>query len=838
MFRAPLALIAAGLAASPLLAAGPTFTMTGHPVYFHRHHVEVEGVPEAEQADYQSSWAGEIGLRIAGLAPGDYRVRLEYTEMDMNAPRTRVFDILLNGQVVKREACIFTTVGNFRVMALEFPASAKEGVITYDQRKSVRQADNPSFTLLRLYDAAGRQVARCSAHDLKPADWELRDYLDEIYHPPWPNDHTSPPWKGGYKLQAGEPGTLTAADVAGPDGLVYPDWTHVGIPGGIPNLPVALSAADYGLRPGVDTDSSAALQRAIDALQSRGGGVLFIPAGHYFLDRPVFVTADGRVLRGAGAARTRFTARFSMTGRLPEFPALKPGALIGPDTPLAVWVDPKGLSALAITANGAEVVTQKFPALWGAQVQTGLPGKLLLDKAGPGPCTLGLLATYRDGTSRQATLPAVLVARGAPQVRPPGPLGVFNFLGAGLQVAEKIPLVADGRRGDMVLRVARGAALKAGDRISLIGPETPRWDAILRTAVPKWSRGFRQNEYDVVSCANGTIRIPEALRIDFPVEDGSFIQVVHPLLRCGIEDLGLEQVVPTQVHGVVFTPGWECWARGLEIVHAGDKALYMPGSKRCEVLDCVLDRSWCNDGGSAYVGWETSFDCLMAHVTTYAMRHAPVLQWASSGNVIRSSVFHGSDMQWHAGWTNENLYEDLTVETAQTSGAYGNGGWASGPDDTAHGPNGPRNVVYKCSLSSTKTGLWLGGMNEGWIFAYNRIVVGRGPAVMAKDASFDHVFLGNVFVMLEPRPAAVFLQTPDCTGIEFRGNRFYGPVTTLYGGAVRPAVDEDSRIRESGGISPPSPAVRSIFEWEMAHSAQIRAAAQRRAALAIQAGSP
>jgi hypothetical protein len=348
---------------------------------------------------------------------------------------------------------------------------------------------------------------------------------------------------------------------------------------------------------------------------------------------------------------------------------------------------------------------------------------------------------------------------------------------------------------------------------------------VLRSSIKD---GFlRANQYEVATVQGSRVQLGEALRIEFPVVDGSYVKKIHPLLHSGIEDLGFEQSVSAQIHSVVFYFGWECWARGLAVVHAGDKAVYMPFSKRCEVRYCVLDRSWYNDGGMAYVGWESSFDCLMDHVTTYAMRHAPVVQWASSGNVIRRSVFHGSDAQWHAGWTNENLYEELVVESSQITGSYGNGAYATGPGDRAHGPEGPRNVVYNCDFSSVRTGLWLGGMNECWLILHNRFVVGRGPAIMAKDASFDHIVQGNVFVMLDPQPAAIYLGTPDCTGIEVIGNRFYGNVPHVFGGAVAVAVDRDNRVLPSGDITRPHPDVRSIFEWQQAHREEIWARSPR-----------
>ncbi|MFI5357905.1 MAG: glycosyl hydrolase family 28-related protein [Opitutales bacterium] len=809
-------------APAPSDSSPVTFTLTGRPLYFHRHHVEVEGVPEAEQAEYQSSWTGELGLRISGLKPEPYRVHLDYTEMDMNAPRTRVFDILLNGQVVQKEICIYHAVGTRRVLAFDFTVTPQHGVITYEQRCSVPKADSPSFTLIRLYDAAGHLVAKRSAYEMRPADWELRDYLNEIFHPPPLNTHRTPPWPGTYKLRPDETSRLTAADVVGPDGIVYPNWTHVGIPGGIPTLAPTLSAADYGAKPDGDQDSSAALQRAIDALQARGGGVLFIPAGRYYLDRPIFVTGDHCVLRGAGPAKTRLVSRFSMSGMKPEFQGLPANGAIGPSSIVTVWVDPTGLTDLKLQVGGKLVYDLARPGLWETQIQYAFLGSRLLEVADPGRTDLTVSVTYRDGTVRTTTQPVTLAEAPQPQPRPYAPLGMVNFVGRGLAATPRVPLATDGKRGDQSVEVPSAGGFRVGDRIQIVGPVTRRWRKVLRTG---FRDGYlRGNQYEITAVQGTRLFFSEPLRIEFPVIDSSYVQKIEPILRSGIEDLGFEQLTPAFVHGVVFNYGWECWARGLAIVHAGDKALYMPNSKRCEVHDSVFDRSWCNDGGSAYVGWESSFDCLMENVTTYAMRHAPVVQWASSGNVIRLSTFHGSDAQWHAGWTNENLYEELAVESSQTTGSYGNGGYATGPDDTAHGPNGPRNVVYNCDISSIRTGLWLGGMNEGWLILYNRFVVGRGPAIMAKDASFDHTIRGNVFVMMEPEPAAIFLGSADCTGIDVVGNRFYGPVGQLFGGATRPAVDQDNRVRRSGDIARPRPAVLSIYEWEQSHRDEILSA--------------
>jgi hypothetical protein len=194
-------------------------TVTGNPTYFHRHRMEVEGVPWERQAIYQSSWAGEMGFRISGLRTSLYTLRLEYTEMDMNAPLRRVFDILINGDVVAEEICIFREVGNRRVLRFEFEVPPVDGVIQFSQRKTVPGADVPSFTLLQLFDADGALVTERSAYEIRPADWDLHGYLDKIYFGPIKNDHDAPPWQGTFKIRAHEVDRLTRADRVGPDGI-------------------------------------------------------------------------------------------------------------------------------------------------------------------------------------------------------------------------------------------------------------------------------------------------------------------------------------------------------------------------------------------------------------------------------------------------------------------------------------------------------------------------------------------------------------------------------------------------------------------------------------------
>jgi hypothetical protein len=277
---------------------------------------------------------------------------------------------------------------------------------------------------------------------------------------------------------------------------------------------------------------------------------------------------------------------------------------------------------------------------------------------------------------------------------------------------------------------------------------------------------------------------------------------------------------------VVFYHGWNCWAKDVTVKKCGRFPVYGSMAKWCEIRDCVFDDAWFKGGGgTAYTGWDRCWDCLMENVETFKMRHAPLFQWAASGCVIRKSVFHESDGQWHAGWTNENLIEQCVIESVRGHGGYGYGMWASPPQDTAHGPNGPRNVVYNCDVSSPRAGVWMGGMNENWLILYNRFIVDSGPGVSAKTASFDHIVKDNVFVLKDGKSPMIFLATSDCIGAEIIGNGLYGGNGRFVAGRGKPAVVKDNkalmlsdsslRSASSKQDAPrPIPEVPSIYEWQ------------------------
>ncbi len=622
----------------------------------------------------------------------------------------------------------------------------------------------------------------------------------------------APPWKRQYKIKPEEKTKLTAADVVGPDGIVYPNWTKCGVQGGIPEVKAVASIEDFGARADDDADDSEALAKACRAAGEKGGGAVLLSEGVYYLDRPVTVRHDNVVIRGKGSRKSRLVFRYSIPETGVIFYNPSAGDRVGRNTRLEMHCIPAGLEKMTMSIDDTVIDTWNRGQHSGNTFNFAVSGRNAVGKIPNGRHVLKGLAEYKDGTKSTAEIPIILDSafkdtRLVPDIR-----AAITFAGTG-PVGRKLKLVKDGKRGDMKLELQSTDGLKAGDCILIDGPATERWKKLTKNAC-KWGT-YRFYEVVIRDIRDNTVIINQPLRIEFPVIDGSYVQKVVPIQRCGIESLCIEQTENLWISSVIFYHGWNCWAKGVTVKKCGRFPVYGSMAKWCEIRDCVFDDAWFKGGGgTAYTGWDRCWDCLIENIETYKMRHAPLFQWAASGCVIRKSVFHESDGQWHAGWTNENLIEQCVIESVRGHGGYGYGMWSSPPQDAAHGPNGPRNVVYNCDVSSERAGIWMGGMNENWLILHNRFIVDNGPGVSAETVSFDHIIKDNVFVLKDNKSPMVTLGTPDCTGIEIIGNRLYGGNGRFLAGKVSQTLVKDNKSFPLGEAPRPAPKVASIYEWQ------------------------
>ncbi|HUU92849.1 MAG TPA: right-handed parallel beta-helix repeat-containing protein [Phycisphaerae bacterium] len=629
----------------------------------------------------------------------------------------------------------------------------------------------------------------------------------------------APPWTPTYKIRPDEKDRLTPADVVGPDGIVYPDWRWAGVPGGIPQVPDRARIEDFGGKADDDADDSAAIEKGVREVARRGGGALVFAKGVYHLDRPVLVTDDGVVLRGQGADATRLVFRYHVPEGTVRFFRPGDGETIGPDTVVEVHAAPDNLERITVAAGGKTVGEYVCGQHSGGTYLVRVTGESVVRRTGVGRHRLTAVACWTGGRTAEAAVtvevdPTRRLPPGSRRYPTDGKASAAILFAGDYRSGATWRLAADGKRGDTEIALTQEPDLAPGDALALLAPATPRWNQLVRNAC-KWGY-YRRYEFRVEAVSGKRVRLNQPLRYDFPLADTPTATRVYPIRRCGVENLSLEQTHKLWTTGVLFAGAWECWARGVTVIKAGRNPVYGTMAKWCEIRDCVFDDAWYHGGGgTAYVGWDRCYDCLMENVTTHRMRHAPCVQWSASGNVIRASTFHGSDAQWHAGWTNENLFEQCVVDARGGTGSYGHGGWASPPEDAAHGPEGPRNVIYNCDITSRRTGLWMGGMNENWLVLHNRFVVGDGPGIVAKTVSFDHIIRGNVIALSGAKQPAVHLATADCTGVEIVGNRIYGGSGQLVAGPGRPLLANDNAFAPPTDAPPrPQPPVPSIFRWQ------------------------
>ena len=642
-------------------------------------------------------------------------------------------------------------------------------------------------------------------------------YLDDLHFVSLGAEGMKPPWEGTYKIRPHEKDKLTAADVVGPDGIVYPNWTRCGVEGDIPNVPAVARIEDFGGKADDDLDDHVALDKACAAAGEKGGGAVTLAAGTYYLDRPVTVSHSRVVIRGQGADKTKIIFRYKLPDNGVGFYWPPANSRVGKGTNITLHCQPTGLMKMTVFADEVAIHHWERSAHSGNTFGTSVPwsgrGKMF-KQLSDGPHTLKGVAEYKDGSTRTGSIPVVLDSKFDDRRPVAATNAAISFIGK-RYAGPRIKLAQDGKRGATTLALAKTDGLAAGDCITIDGPATPRWKKLTKNAC-KWG-SYRRYQVRIKKVDGNTITIGQPLRIEFPKIDGSYVHKTEPITRCGVEDLYIEQTEDLWISSVVFYSAWNCWARGVTVKMCGRFPVYGSSAKFCTIRDCVFDDAWFKGGGgTAYAGWDHCWDCLMENTETFKLRHGPCYQWASSGNVVRKSVFHDSDGQWHAGWTNENLFEQCTITSQRGTGSYGFGMWASPPEDAAHGPNGPRNVVYNCDVTSQKTGLWMGGMNENWLILHNRFVVDNGQGVFAKTASFDHIIQGNVFVLKDGRSPMAYLATPDCIGVEIKGNELYGGGGNIVAGLGKPAVNEGNEALPLADAPRPAPAVPSIYEWQQA----------------------
>lgn len=614
------------------------------------------------------------------------------------------------------------------------------------------------------------------------------------------------------------PAVIPPLMLTGPDGVRYPNWKLTGIRGSFPEPVLKFPVRDFGAVPDDGFDDTAAIERACAAAEKNGGVVLF-GEGTYILTRKILISRDGVVLRGAGRNRTRivFELPESQVGLYP----VSLGPNISAGTKCVVVFPAANAKNVSVAVGDREILKRDaasfLPADRAPEFQKiEFSGKLLTDILPAGKHPVTVLVTYADGSVRKEIQPFCVSSGGSSFSLN----AVFTFSGTLFSnPRSRIPVLNDLKRGDRELIVRDASLFKAGGYIHLTAPATPRWNRLTANTCT-WGtfRGFVSR---IESVQGNHIRLEQPLRIDFPLADNCYAMRFKPVQYCGVEDFTLEQRGKIQTElktgSVLFTNAVNFRAERVRVENTGFAPLFGSCVKWCEIRDCEFSGAWNTRDTYAYAGFERAWDCLMERVEAARLRHGPLLNWSCSGNVIRECVMHEMDAQWHSGWCTDNLFEQCRIESTTTKHkGYGYGFYATPYDDSMHGPQGQRNVVYNCTSYSLKSAVYLGGMNRNWRIMYNMFFVDSGPGILARLNCGDNRIQGNVFVLKDSSVPMLWNEFLDNRGDLVFDNRIYGGSGRLCEGPGRPAKTENNRFfLFDSAPSLPRPPVPSIYRWQI-----------------------
>lgn len=606
----------------------------------------------------------------------------------------------------------------------------------------------------------------------------------------------------------------------GPDGVLYPNFTNAGIQEW--KMADAVFEVDsFGAVANDKKDDSEAFGKACDAAVKAKGGIIKFGPGVYRLTRKFLINSDRIVIRGAGMQKTKIVFN------LPDSQVFIGSLAIGPrvleKTPVNIYFPGKGAKEVKLSIDG-EIITKwsnpaKFKVLRTKGFsQVSIAGKKLVSFAGKGRKVLKAEVEYKD-TSKRVTVQCFEF--GGPNLYSEDSNAIITFNAGYLGRSSKILIKDDLQRGENEVTVADTSQIKVGDYIRITAPVTESWNKLsLNTC--RWGN-YRQVIVRVKQVKNNNkIILDQPVKCKYPVEAKSYIQLVHLIQFCAVEDFTIDQEGKIQkdlkIGTILFRNAVNCKADNIKVIMTGFRPVYAAVAKNCQILNCVFDGSWDPIRTLAYAGFDYAWDCLMDNCETFGMRHGPILNWASSGNVIRRSVFHESDAQFHAGWCHDNLFEQCRIEsTTKKHSGYGYGIFATSFNDSSHGPNGPRNVIYNCDSISMKSSVFMGGGgNHGWMFMYNRLISNSGAGIIQRFGCSNTRIQGNVFVLKDSRSPVIYYESIDSKGDIVINNKIYGGNKELYFGGGKPRIAKNnSFLPYKQDVPKPTPTTPSIYEWQL-----------------------
>jgi hypothetical protein len=258
----------------------------------------------------------------------------------------------------------------------------------------------------RIYPTDNTAALRLWIHSFAAA--QVKAYLDDLEFREIPAERCRPPWPGQYKIDPQQMTRLTPADVVGPDGIVYPDWSRAGLQNTAAPPATTVKIEDFGARANDDSDAAPALDRACRVVGEKGGGVVQLAEGTYQLDWPVTIRHDQVVIRGQGPTKTHLVFRYAIPKEGVGFYQLQPGSRIGKNTRIEIHCLPTGLKTMKIQVDDRVLYQWQRSQHSGNTFSCSAMGQAVVGKLPDGPHVLAGFAEYDQGPPRHNQIPIVL----------------------------------------------------------------------------------------------------------------------------------------------------------------------------------------------------------------------------------------------------------------------------------------------------------------------------------------------------------------------------------------------------------------------------------------------
>ena len=155
---------------SPKVSAG-RLERKGNIKHSVRDNFEVKNMPEDEKKYFTKEFWGEVHYLMSGIPDGEYVIELGMCEGFYTEQGKRIFDVLINGSVVLEKFDIVKEAGGDHLAVIKkFKVKPENGKI---EIKFIPRKDNPSLSILRIYNMKEELIAEDSASEYlnNPLAW-------------------------------------------------------------------------------------------------------------------------------------------------------------------------------------------------------------------------------------------------------------------------------------------------------------------------------------------------------------------------------------------------------------------------------------------------------------------------------------------------------------------------------------------------------------------------------------------------------------------------------------------------------------------------------------------